>query len=150
MSNIIKEFRGPTRWLSNFHSCEIEYGGFIFPSTEHAYQAAKCYNQEDMFKFLNPKMTAAEAKKLGMIVLLRPDWEEIKLDIMYQVNYYKFRNHKDLTEMLLATGDKILQEGNNWGDTYWGICNGKGYNHLGKILMKIREEIKEENNAYKQ
>lgn len=43
--------------------------------------------------------------------------------------------------MLINTGDAELIEGNSWGDTFWGECNGIGENNLGKILMKIRKEI---------
>ena len=46
--------------------------------------------------------------------------------------------HPDLLAMLLATGDMELVEDNDWDDTYWGVCNGLGQNHLGKLLMKIR------------
>ena len=58
----------------------------------------------------------------------------------------KFSHNKDLKEMLLETGDAIIEEGNDWNDTFWGVCNGKGENHLGKILMKIREELRNGNN----
>jgi N-glycosidase YbiA len=141
-NEIIPEFRGPTRWLSNFHMCEIHYNGMIFQSTEHAYQAAKCINSYDALLFTDSHMTCSEAKKKGMMVLLRPDWESVKLNVMYEVNNYKFNTHNDLKEKLLATGDAILQEGNSWGDTFWGICNGKGSNHLGRILMKIRDNLR--------
>ena len=85
------------------------------------------------------------AKRRGKKVPLRPDWEEVKDDLMYQVCKAKFTQHPDLQEMLLATGNQELQEGNTWGDTYWGVCKGKGQNKLGKILMRIREELREEN-----
>ena len=56
----------------------------------------------------------------------------------------KFTKHKDLKEKLLATGDAYLEETNHWHDTFWGVCKGKGQNHLGKILMEVREELKRE------
>ncbi|WP_308694469.1 NADAR family protein [uncultured Veillonella sp.] len=43
---------------------------------------------------------------------------------------------------LLATRDRMLIEGNDWGDTFWGMVDGEGENNLGKILMRVREEIK--------
>lgn len=61
---------------------------------------------------------------------------------MYEICKAKFTQHKDLAEKLLETGDEELVEGNKWNDTYWGVCNGKGKNQLGKILMRIREELK--------
>ena len=62
---------------------------------------------------------------------------------MYEIVKEKFTQHEDLKRRLLETGDEELQEGNNWYDTYWGvdIHTGKGLNMLGKILMRIREEL---------
>ncbi len=60
----------------------------------------------------------------------------------------KFSLYTTLREMLLATGDEELVEGNYWCDNFWGACwcpdcEGKEkHNHLGRILMKIREEAK--------
>jgi len=54
-----------------------------------------------------------------------------------------FRQNSDLAARLLGTGQMPLVEGNNWGDMFWGVDvkSGKGENHLGRILMKIREEL---------
>jgi ribA/ribD-fused uncharacterized protein len=73
---------------------------------------------------------------------MRPDWEQVKILIMTSLVRDKFTRHQDLKEQLLATGDAELIEGNWWGDTFWGVCKGKGENHLGKVLMKVREELK--------
>ena len=51
----------------------------------------------------------------------------------------------DKGELALAlkyTGDAELIEGNNWGDTFWGVCNGVGENHLGKLLMARRAQLR--------
>jgi len=53
----------------------------------------------------------------------------------------KFSNPQ-LAKQLLDTKDFELIEGNTWGDTFWGVCSGKGQNNLGKILMQIRNELK--------
>ena len=53
----------------------------------------------------------------------------------------KFTTNQKLQKQLLATGDQHLEETNKWGDTFWGVCNGVGSNHLGKILMKVRDEL---------
>ena len=90
------------------------------------------------FTELNP----SKAKQLGRKVKLRKDWEEVKTNIMYDICLAKFTQNQDLKEKLLKTGNAILIEGNWWNDTYWGVCNGIGENNLGKILMKIREELK--------
>lgn len=86
-------------------------------------------------------LNASNAKRFGRRVQLRPDWEQVKDNIMYEIIKSKF-SIKHLREMLLATGEAILIEGNTWNDTYWGMCRGKGKNMLGKILMRVREELK--------
>ena len=78
-----------------------------------------------------------QAKRLGRKVKLRDDWEEVKLEIMTEIVSQKFLQHPHLIEMLLQTGDEELIEGNKWD-----VCKGKGENHLGKILMKIRDVYK--------
>ena len=87
--------------------------------------------------------TPGLAKKMGRSVSLRPDWEDIKDDIMLEGLYRKFADD-ELADWLLDTGDEELVEGNWWGDRYWGVCNGVGQNKLGKLLMKVRSEIKKE------
>lgn len=135
----IKGFFEQYRWLSNFHPCTIFHCGYIFKSTEAAYQASKVsYHEMGQFQSLNP----SEAKKLGRIIPLRSDWEKVKDEVMYEILVQKFSN-LELRLLLLETGDRYLEETNWWGDTYWGVCKGKGQNKLGKILMKIREKIKE-------
>ena len=79
----------------------------------------------------------------GRLVPLRPDWEAVKVGIMEEIVRAKFIQHPELAARLLATGDKVLVEGNHWGDTFWGVDTrtGQGHNHLGRILMKVREEL---------
>ena len=91
------------------------------------------------------KPNPSEAKRLGRRVRLRSDWEQVKYDVMLDVVRAKFNQHPDLAQKLLATGDEELVEGNDWGDTYWGVCNGRGKNMLGKILMRVRAELRGEN-----
>ena len=91
------------------------------------------------------KLNLSEAKRLGRRVRLRSDWEQVKYDVMLDVVRAKFNQHPDLAQKLLATGDEELVEGNDWGDTYWGVCNGRGKNMLGKILMRVRAELRGEN-----
>lgn len=63
---------------------------------------------------------------------------------MENLIHQKF-SQEPLRSQLLNTGEEELVEGNTWGDTYWGICNGKGQNNLGKILMKVRNQLRQEN-----
>lgn len=131
-------FDGPFFWLSNFFSRELEYRGLTFQNSEAAYQAEKCLDPYDKFRFmyLNP----SEAKKQGRRVQIRPDWDQIKDQVMYEVCMAKFSQNRDLLKKLLAT-DGLLVEGNTWGDKYWGQVNGVGRNQLGITLMRIREEF---------
>lgn len=104
--------------------------------------AFKSGNPADFARFA--PLAAGEAKKLGRTVVLRPDWNEVKVSIMRNVLALKFRQNPDLREKLLATGEAELIEGNHWKDTFWGVCNGVGENWLGKLLMELREELKKE------
>jgi ribA/ribD-fused uncharacterized protein len=136
----IKGFRDSYRFLSNFWYVDIKYGDVTFPTTEHAYQAAKSNDPLDWYIILSCR-TPGEAKMKGKSLPIRPDWDEIKLDVMYQINVKKYEDDI-LRQKLLDTGDADLVEENSWGDVFWGMCNGKGENHLGKTLMRIREEIR--------
>ena len=69
--------------------------------------------------------------------------EEVKDKVMYEIVLAKFTQNPDLKEKLLATGDEYLEEGNTWGDTIWGTVDGVGENRLGKILMRVRDELNE-------
>lgn len=128
MPTVIDSFRGDYAFLSNFYPAPTEYQGIVYPSAENAYQAAKTFGDRKPFE----SMTPAAAKKAGRLVNLRPDWDQVQLQIMQEVVYSKFSKNADLAHLLLATGKAELIEGNTWGDTFWGICNGKGENHFGK------------------
>ena len=137
---MIEKFDAEYAFLSNFYPSPIEMGGETYPTVEHAFQAAKTANPEHRAQIRN-KSTPGGAKRLGgkrgKLITLRPDWEQIKLSIMENLVRQKFQHH-ELKTMLLATGDQELVEGNNWNDTFWGVCRGKGENNLGKLLMEVR------------
>ena len=141
-NNNIKGFFGEYRWLSNFHVCTIfdARNNRVYSSTEAAYMAQKTLSSiiRDKFETLSPK----DARKYGQEIRLRHDWEQIKLKVMYEVNLEKFTRHKDLRQKLIDTGHKYLEETNWWNDRYWGAHFGDGQNNLGKILMYIREGLK--------
>lgn len=134
-------FNKEYRFLSNFYPAVVEYDGLEYSSTEHAYQAAKTLDIGAR-RTIRESQKPGDAKRLGQKCKMRSDWEEIKLSVMEDLVRQKFSKSKDLKERLLATGDSYLEETNTWNDTFWGVCKGKGHNHLGKILMKIREELK--------
>ncbi len=137
----IDSFRDKYFFLSNFYLCKIKIDGVEYSSGEAAFQAQKCVDKEEKARFV--ELTPLLSKKFGKSVKLRPDWEKVKVDIMTEVVRAKFTQNTDLAEKLIATGDAELIEGNHWRDYFWGMCNGKGKNNLGKILMKIREELKQ-------
>jgi ribA/ribD-fused uncharacterized protein len=140
----ILEFRGPTRWLSNYHPQPVFWRGIQFPTNEHAYQADKSPDgciREIFATLQKPRF----AQLLGQVIQCRPDWGEDKLRVMLEINRLKFAN-ESLREMLLATGNGELVEGNTWHDNFWGTCTcekcgNRGQNNLGKILMQIRQEL---------
>lgn len=144
MINKIDRFVGKYAFLSNFYPSPISYGGISYPTVEHAYQAQKTQDQK-LRTQISMLDTPGNAKRMGRVLPLRPDWsDEFKLGIMYWLVKEKFED-SDLEKLLLETGDAELVEGNNWNDTYWGVrsYDGEGENHLGKILMRVRQELKE-------
>ena len=139
---MINRFDKEQAFLSNYYPQEIEFEGITYPTNEHFFQAMKTLDINQRRAIANAS-TPGLAKKMGRSVSLRPDWEDIKDDVMLEGLYRKFTND-ELAEWLLDTGDEELVEGNWWGDRYWGVCNGIGQNKLGKLLMKVREELAEE------
>lgn len=141
--NGIVSFIEEYHFLSNFYKIPVQYGGLIYQNTEAAFQAQKCENPEDMKEFcdLSPNL----AKRAGRRVKLRKDWETVKFGLMEEIVRAKFVQNKELAEKLIQTGDILLIEGNTWGDYIWGVDlrTNKGENHLGKTLMKVRSELKE-------
>lgn len=119
----------------------------VFPTSEHAYQAAKIKNYQDYLKVCKAN-TPGEAKKLARNFKMHSNWDDIKNEIMLCIVYEKFKQNKDIQKILLDTGGRELVEYCPWGDTYWGVDkNHKGQNNLGKILMEVREILQEEAEA---
>lgn len=156
----INSFRGRYVFLSNFYPCEIEHKGITYPSVEHYYVALKVtgmqfidgvyYTAPDFRELVAKIKDPADAKKVGKVVKVRSDWEEKKLGFMEWGIREKFKNQK-LAQELLETGELQLIEGNNWHDNFWGSCycpkcGDGGLNYLGKILMRIRTELSQQNN----
>jgi ribA/ribD-fused uncharacterized protein len=136
---MIDSFEGEFFFLSNFFEKPA-------PSNEHYFQAAKATNEKDR-EYVMSAPTPGAAKHRGRWdIKCRPDWEEIKIKVMKDLCRVKFSDLELRKLLLEKTGDQELVEGNWWNDDYWGVCKkkGTGQNHLGKILMEIRAEIKEE------
>ena len=117
-----------------------------YATLEHAYQANKTFDLEERER-IRTASTAGLTKKFGREATLRPDWEEIKDDVMLYFLRKKFSNDfPDLKQKLVDTGDAILVEGNTWHDNHFGVCvcvacGSRGNNMLGTLLMKVRSEI---------
>lgn len=135
---MIRSFKDNYRFLSNFWPAPVELDGMLYPSVENAYQAAKTLSEGERDAFLTA--TPGKAKKLGRRLKIRSDWESVKISIMRDLLEKKFQ-YKALRALLIATGETPIEEGNTWGDTFWGVYRGVGENHLGKLLMEIREQM---------
>lgn len=132
---MIDKFIGKYRFLSNFWPAGIWFEGRAFYSVEAAYQSTK-RDDEHYKKVLGWTVDPRKAKALAK-GLKRP---ANSLEIMETLVRQKF-SIEPLRRQLLETHGQELVEGNTWGDTFWGVCNGVGENHLGKILTKVREEM---------
>lgn len=151
----IRGFFGEWRFLSNFHLCNVVFEGEVYPSTEHAYQAAKALDPEAREKFRYAGVEPRHAKKMGGALKLRPDWEEVKVAVMRDLLMQKFYP-TILRRKLLCTFTAELVEANWWHDRWWGVCcseyelggvvrkckqgphESEGLNHLGRLLMEVR------------
>lgn len=151
---MITHFAGDNWFLSNFHPAPVVLDTVVYPTVEHAYQAAKFENRTmsgvksktgeplTMRQLIFASPTPGIAKRYGRWNGIRRDWEQIKLKVMRDLVYQKFTTHQILADKLRATGAAELVEGNHWGDKFWGQCPiGTGSNHLGRILMEVRRDI---------
>lgn len=136
----ILEFSGEYRFLSNFYPSKVTYNNIDFSYVETAFVAAKTLSTTTQLYISGLK--PYEAKKYGRMIELRPDWNTYRLEVMKDLLRQKFQKGSEPGNKLEETGDCQLVEGNWWHDTFWGVCNGFGENNLGKLLMKIREELK--------
>jgi hypothetical protein len=132
MTVSITVFSGQYYWLSNF------YPVIDGMTVEHLFQAAKTTDAAWRHTILSAP-TPREAKQAGRKCPLRPDWEAIKEQVMVDALAWKFSLYSPLARDLVRTGNAHLEEGNTWGDTYWGTVNGRGKNRLGVLLMERRK-----------
>ena len=142
---MINTFEGEFAFLSNFYPSPIEKDGIEYPTVEHFFQAMKTTNLKER-KAIAKARTPGVAKRMGRQVHLRPEWEDIKVDVMRQGLNLKFSD-LELRMRLLNTGSAPLVEGNTWHDNTWGDCmcprcaDIQGHNILGKLLMDLREQV---------
>ncbi len=141
-ADVIAEFQAQYRFLSNFWMVPIEVDGTVWPSVEHAYQGLKTADLVWQARIRACK-TPGQAKRFGREVPRRADCtgEMGRVELMLRLVRIKFTYNATMRRQLLETGQAELIEGNSWGDTFWGVCNGVGRNHLGRILMQVRAEL---------
>lgn len=167
----IDSFQGT--FLSNFASARIVHDGKTFQSVEHAYQYSKFeshtfqhlpvnvlaeineildstehYSAENVASIFTSDSSPGVVKKISEILrkygFVRDNWDEMRVDILTGLLLKKFEI-PEMSEALRATGENTyLVEGNTWNDTFWGVCDGRGRNLLGLILMNIRKKIIDE------
>lgn len=130
--------------FNNFSAHSIEIWGYSFPTVEHAFQWKKfeSTNKSLADKILKAKSPWAVKQLSNNGENRRIDWPEVKLAIMEELLREKIRQHVDVRDVLISTGEKKIIE-NSPVDDFWGIGpHGDGENHVGKLLLKIREELK--------
>jgi len=142
-----KGFVGDRAFLSNFFPVTIFAMGKEWPSSEHLYQAMKTVDPVER-EAVRVLPRPATTKKFGKSITLRPDWEQIRIEVMRDVVRAKFQQNPALAMQLVETRDDVLVEHNWWHDNFWGVCNcqscqdaPKARNELGKILMAVRAEL---------
>lgn len=153
MPDPITTFSGDHRFLSNFYPSLLTFRmsgrSYLAPTVEHAFQAAKVIastlDDPDAREYLVMSILSMETpgrakRRGGLIPLDVTRWDNARLDVMRTLLDLKFSDPV-LGRMLLDTRDAPLVEGNTWGDRFWGVCDGTGENHLGRLLMAIRADL---------
>ncbi len=128
----------PYGCFSNFSRHGIEIDGVWWPTVEHYFQAQKFAGTPyaaQIQRALTPKQAAGMGR--DRMLPLRPDWEQVKDEVMFKAVLRKFETHHSLRTLLLSTEEEIVESAP--GDYYWGCgADGSGQNKLGKILMQVR------------
>jgi len=144
----VNEFRGSYRFLSTFCPQAVMFEGVRYNTVEHAFRASM-FMSRTIRQMIKDCHKPGDAKRMSRmdsnIPYLNPNFDNIKLQVMEELLRQKFSPNSMLAEKLLATMNAKLVDGNNWGDKFWGvdIVSNEGLNHHGKILMKIREDLKQ-------
>lgn len=133
-------FRNEFACLSNMYPTPLKINGLCFSCAEAAFQSFKTTDPEIRKKF--QFITGPEAKRLGRKVELRPDWNEIRIAVMREVLKCKLKHYPSIYGVIAHAANTpggVVEE-NTWNDTFWGVCNGRGENHLGKLLKELYDE----------
>jgi N-glycosidase YbiA len=144
---MIDGFSGEYAFMASAFRCDIEFEGIVYPSLEHAFQAAKTDDLAER-EIVRMGKSPAGARMAGKKVTLRHGWDYYRVEVMERLIRLKFEN-PELRAKLLATGDDEIVDANTYHDEYWGKCTcdkhkGYGLNYIGRILMRVRRELREE------
>ena len=141
MGDILTFTTDAYRWLSNMTRVNIHHKGLCYPSTENFYQAMKYRDHETRLHIarISPFASKKYSRDWRMT---NENFDDLKLEIMLFAQRKKYQQ-EPFRSMLLATGDCLLEEGNWWGDRFWGvdIKTREGDNNLGKLIMQVRSEL---------
>lgn len=145
---VIDRFRGKFFFLSNYSLAPTPHLGRVFPTSEHAYMAART-DDAGAVAAIAATDDPGEAQQIGRAAHPAPDWARKRFTVMEEIVTAKFTNNPDLAEKLVATAGAVLVEGNDWHDQTWGSCrcdehrDTPGGNALGTILMVVRMRLAE-------
>ena len=128
--------------LHNFSAHSIVYKGAVYPTVEHAYHSSK-FDDVDIKKEIQQAGNPLLAYTLGQkyASARKSNWDEIKVNVLYEIIKEKVKQYDEVKNVLLSTGnDEIIEVNPN--DDFWGNgIDGNGQNNTGKILMRIRQEL---------
>lgn len=130
--------------FSNFQTVKILHDDILYPSVEHYFQAQKTDNIQQKLR-ISQLQLPSQAKRIGRSLILRKDWNSVKLSVMKLGLQKKFSQEPFRSLLLNFEGDII--EYNYWHDNYWGSCLCSScsaipaLNKLGKLLMEIKNEL---------
>ena len=142
---ILYIFSGPWSLLDNFAPTPVRYNDWHCTTSEHAFAASKA-QLPSVAKAILACATPGEAKAMGRRVKLRPDWEEVKFSVMWEILCAKFAQNPTALGALMDTRGRDIVEGNTWDDRVWGMTldnRGRlvGQNALGRQLVQLRKRV---------
>jgi len=148
MTGKVYQFEGEYAFLSNFYEQPIKYFEMTFQTAEHMFNALKTNDITEAYHVMSAP-TPGIAKSRGRKVTLKDNWDDVeRFRAMRRTLGAKFMMNPEMAHKLISTGVTYLEEGNWWHDNVWGVCNcgqwtckGQGQNHLGKMLMELRDDL---------
>ncbi|MBV2092404.1 MAG: NADAR family protein [Candidatus Thiodiazotropha sp. (ex. Lucinisca nassula)] len=131
--------------LASYSKFGFELDDASWPSVEHYYQGMK-FENPDLREEVRNADHPSKAQKLAANNKrsIRKDWKQMREVVMTRAIYIKCRVHPDVAAALLATTAQKIIETSQY-DYYWGCGrDGRGHNTFGKVLMAVRNKIREE------